>query len=474
MDPVPVEPDDCGADMTSNRNYLKQYFGRLRSTLTARQSDIIMFLASLGGLAFLTLLLRMIPGIDVDKDGLGTVAQAVPATIIAVFIFVLGLAFIIAQLVIPARGSRAVSTLTQNRQLRLVVIAGAVLLGAALLLGTVQPDGEDDWRLDLATALVFATIGFVTYTAVVLATVLNQTINPDVFSSTLICGAEDLKNRSPKPQELSDDLFERLRILRGWLRTVNRIGESRDLQYAIDGTHKIVTLYRECLDRPGLDCVAACYPTMAPEPNGTEAAVDKPWKNRWFADELGRALVRAIESGVRGNTLRRDLFRLLKLFDKCIKIFAPGDGRKVYTDEASILIVKLVETGLGVRQSNPEERSWYHSPAAVLVDLYSYCSRYCADGSRPEKPYRDEYATLAKLALAGWLVVVDAIFPDGSSDPNFAAFMLACKDRGLSKNTEHINAAMLVARKEYLKPEWDVLHSGRALQIANVACAVPS
>ena len=84
----------------------------------------------------------------------------------------------------------------------------------------------------------------------------SEVIDPKRFSDKIVAGARNTVRRHPEnPQFIAEGLYERLRIFRGWLRTVNRIGESRDLQYAIIGTRALVAEYIghilvESRDRP--------------------------------------------------------------------------------------------------------------------------------------------------------------------------------------------------------------------------------
>jgi hypothetical protein len=82
-------------------------------------SDLATGLSAGAGMYALTVALARVhlPAIDVENDGVATVAQVIPATIVAVFVFILGLGFLMAQLVAPARGSRAVTKLHESRRL---------------------------------------------------------------------------------------------------------------------------------------------------------------------------------------------------------------------------------------------------------------------------------------------------------------------------------------------------------------------
>jgi hypothetical protein len=394
-------------------------------------------------------------------SSLQTVAQVVPATVVAIFVFALGAVFFIAQIVIPSRGSRAISVLLRFRRIRLVLAGGLALLVGSLLITANAPP----WRAALAAALILATGVYVPAATGLIASALVAQTSPRTFTEQLLApprrpGIVRRPRNGQAESWRAEDLYQSLRVFRGWIRTVNRIGESRDLQFALDGLHRLVQDYatqvrreldatqvRRELDatqmRRELDakqtsalqkgppdfesarrskvsripedfCGHLAQDGMTPATGTSQASVDLPPRaaadSPWFSSEVGRALARAVESGVRGNTLRRDLERLLNTFDLSIQVLVPCEEAKgrMLDAEAGTLLIHLVEIGLGVRQSDETHRGWYVAPALRLARLEGYLEHVTSQrGGSPAS------GTLATMALGGWLVASEAFLAAG-------------------------------------------------------------
>jgi hypothetical protein len=457
--------DVAGEDRRLSRRVHERLFGYsgrvLRSDLATLLYTVAGFLELAGVLAALSPSWDI--AIDVEGAALETVAQVISATIVAMFIAVLGLGFIVAQLVAPARGSRAVTRHHESRRLRAIVIVGLALLVASLLLSTASEAAT--WRLNAATALVIATVVYLFGATGAISALLRETIDPKRFSARVVTGARRcVKRRSRYPQFVSDDLFERLRIFRGWLRTVNRIGESRDLGCAIEGTEELVDVYIETL---GTSSRLARVHETRPRATADGGSA------RWFADELGRALVRAAESGVSGDTQPRDLFRILDLFGSCIMKFAVL-GNSSGECEARILLKRLVEVGLLARQASEESKRWFVTPALRLADLYSQVKKIrwlpANEGETSAHP------SPPVVALAGWLVVTDAIYGDAiyGNDPpksrkaEFDDYVTKSSTQ-LSGFAEHLENALELAGSEDLEPDWDIVLNDRTANLKKIA-----
>jgi ABC-type transport system involved in multi-copper enzyme maturation permease subunit len=72
--------------------------------------------------------------------GMQTLAEAIPALIVALFIFVLGAVFAVAQVTINSYGQRGVLVLVEDVLFVTPVVRLLVLAVAALLLGALIPD----------------------------------------------------------------------------------------------------------------------------------------------------------------------------------------------------------------------------------------------------------------------------------------------------------------------------------------------
>ena len=174
-----------------------------------------------------------------DGDMLATIAQVIPATVVAIFVFALGTTFVMAQIVVPSRGSRSIGELFKYSRVQAVLVGGLILLGGSLVitLGTRGTGGTKDptpWSLALATVLVAATVLYLlAATCLIVWTFVDQ-LSPRRFKDRLT----DPPPISPMGWRrgwTSEELYRVLRVLRRWLRTVNRVGESRDLQFAVEG-----------------------------------------------------------------------------------------------------------------------------------------------------------------------------------------------------------------------------------------------
>lgn len=121
-----------------------------------------------------------------DGNGVQTVAQVVPATVVAIFVFALGAVFVIAQIVVPSRGSRTITVLLQDWRLRIVLVFGLALLAGALLLSGRSGDGNGAWRGDLAAGLVAATVIYVPCTTILFALSLKNFATPGPYKDLLL------------------------------------------------------------------------------------------------------------------------------------------------------------------------------------------------------------------------------------------------------------------------------------------------
>lgn len=345
---------------------------------------------------------RLVRSLCTKEDAFTTLAQIVPSTVIAVFIFGLGMVFVVAQMIIPGRGSRSLSVIFRYVKIQVVVSFGLVLLFASIgMTGTANNDtnaagGDPEGRpshLDVASAVAFATILYVLVAFGCIIATFVSVMDPDRFRKRL--DKRPLYIRVFARQWTSEQMYESLRIYRGWLRTVNRIGESRDLVFCVEGflhliaeyvtqieTHprsaKLLAapkartragkLWTSRLDRVhtlnegavgtwvGLD-MRSVRPAAVPTPAGTES--------HWFVDEVSRALVRAIESGLASGTLRRDLDRMLDIFDDAFMILARPNGMGAAAvqlrGDIKVLIRGITEVSRLVEHSTPEQRDWFVS-----------------------------------------------------------------------------------------------------------------
>jgi hypothetical protein len=122
-----------------------------------------------------------------NAKGIATVAQVVPATVVAVFVFALGAVFVVAQILIPSRGARSISVLLRYVRTRLVLAAGVVLLvGSLLIVPGGPPEHLEHWRAELAAALLVAAGLYIVAATLFLAWTLQGQISPRTFKDRLV------------------------------------------------------------------------------------------------------------------------------------------------------------------------------------------------------------------------------------------------------------------------------------------------
>lgn len=181
-----------------------------------------------------------------DTQAIVLAGQVVPATVVAVFVFAIGAVFVIAQIIIPSRGARAASVLFRFLRTRLALAWGAILLlGSLVLAGSIFFDeaGPRDWQAGLAVALLVSSGLYLVLATWLLATVLAPQISPRAFAERLVKPPRRWRLLPWRGRWDAESLFWSLRVFRGWIRTVNRIGESRDLHFALDGLLDLAKRY---------------------------------------------------------------------------------------------------------------------------------------------------------------------------------------------------------------------------------------
>lgn len=96
-----------------------------------------------------------------SADGYQTLMQVLPATVIGIYALAFGSIFVAAQLVAPARGSRALLLLLLERRFRTMVVATLVVAVASVLLAGQAPGPGaelDSWVASAAAALAVLTV----------------------------------------------------------------------------------------------------------------------------------------------------------------------------------------------------------------------------------------------------------------------------------------------------------------------------
>jgi hypothetical protein len=432
------------------------------------------------------------------------IGQVVPAIVIAVFVFGVGTAFVVAQVVPPARGTRAVDFL-QGRRFNLTIVpALALVAGSALLLALENDDTIE--RESLALTLLAGSVAYVLASTASLLSIYRDATDPRAFRRLILKkqrprtstraresvetalvvsldypfrvvegvvldrrarvaadsdgGREGSATRAQgggtgdtgtgirelHAKRAAERLYRLVRTARGWARVAANSGDSRELHEALSCIIDLVTDFSTppfgVKRAGGRSTYGAAEPTsfqLHLNPRGAlwtvtddscDGGVNKDhdcsttrkqylaWANSessidsWFANEVGRALVRAAEYGLRtGSLLDRDLLRILNTMVLCLEQFVdlrhgsrtsdrqeepdrPDDATEVRTLAAGVMIRYLTEIGMAVRWCPAEQLEWFHAPAIHLARLSSRLKR-----SRE----------LSLGCVAGLVLVVDSI-----------------------------------------------------------------
>lgn len=387
-----------------------------------------------------------------DKDAFTTVAQVVPATVIAIFVFGLGMVFAVAQMIVPGRGTRSLTVVFRYLRMQTVISFGLVLLAASIGMVGAAPEVDSTQKLkydadsgtgtlvepadilrepylDFAAGLSVATVAYVFLGAGLVISAFISMLDPERFGRRL-------RNRPWFVAALtwnwnSRQMYESLRIYRGWLRTVNRVGESRDLVFCVEGIADLVTVYglqvRSIGKRkpalwkePGTRAKAAaleqkresernqlveCHGGDGWPPLWEDVGPSRPEKEHWFADETGRAVVRAVESGLVGGTLPRDLNRMMSIFDDAFAILAPPENEENIDQhlcrDIQVLIDSVSQVAAAVEFCPAEKRAWC---ASAVLRLARYRQQIEAVSRKTGKDYHTKLSAAALKSMVAGLV----------------------------------------------------------------------
>jgi hypothetical protein len=479
----------------------------------------------------------------------GLVGQIVPAVVVAIFVFAVGTAFVVAQVVPAARGTRAVGVLRGKRLVRTISPTPALLAGSAYIVT------DSPFRQEVAVAVLAGALVYTAVSLVALISVLVDATDPVQFKDTLLKKAKDATERltaalpsgnqptlpdqtgsstAERPrsclfaelhdpndvndkrpgvmqeQRATDDLYDIVRTVRGWVRVAARTNDSRELQEALEAFLELVSCHAKLVNDHGRkmrtvpetywDHATANQRLLNPLSRGAfeaTTAADEVWgpwappklverladasdpkaptsdrkkgpgaqtkpkaasagaasaqgdlrtklfalPSTWFANEVGRAVVRATELGLEARSLvDRDTLRLLNTLENAALLFAEANPRARSAAEepargmeepgavgkasggvataksddeepdywplewgAGIMIRYLTETGLGVRHAPPDRADWYLEPCIHLADL----SRHFTEKKAGPAP---SVRRLSNGAATGCLLIADALF----------------------------------------------------------------
>ena len=191
---------------------------------------------------------------DLDSN---TVAQIVPSIVVAIFVFAVGTAFVVAQVVPPARGSRATTTLQGRRMARAIAPAPALIVGSVLAVLV----SDNIVAGSISVAILVGSFIYLLISLWAMLTILFDATDPVRFKALLLKKATEAANclannppckrvgyliRPPDKtpilsrntgqhgrQAATDALYEIVRTARGWVRVAARSNDSRELHESL-------------------------------------------------------------------------------------------------------------------------------------------------------------------------------------------------------------------------------------------------
>jgi hypothetical protein len=307
--------------------------------------------------------------------GMESLAQTIPATIVALFVFTLGALVGIAQLSINAYGHRAALMLVEDPVVAVSVIRPLVLAVAALLLAGQVPDSgaPDELVTSGFSALALLTIIVIVRSVGLLGATLLRYTAPLTFSEMVVSDVQDhLSIGAVRLVRWKVPMFEEMAKL------AIRRGDSAALGSALQGLSGVVDAY--------VVATAVC-----PEARGMPFDdIDQPYAMYgWLGQDLREVLVRIGEDTLRQSAPSEDSDHAVDRLEAAtvsmleVHLFV----------EAKTLINGLIALGCTTHQVGSNYVNVMVRPAPALARIVLKAS---AVGS----PH------LAAYALAGWALLM--------------------------------------------------------------------
>jgi len=305
------------------------------------------------------------------EAGVSTLLQALPATVVALVTVILASIFAIAVQVVALYGPRAViivflDSWVLNLGMRALVLTVATLLAAGRLPTDAPPGALTGAAL---ATLALAICGLVLRTLVVLFTALTRFTAPRNFSLAATAGVFDLL-RVGAPGLVGF----RLGMFGEMIRAGIRRGDSTTVEAGVEALMGIQVDY---------------YRAVAENPEAAALHVSTGRRDRWAAEDINSAIMRAAEEALKQGAPEIDLDGIANAHEWCGQLSI----EKRAPEDAAIFVDGI--TRLGVTS---------HQVSASTINLYPYSALSLA---RLEATAEDAGDTsLAALALAGWSLVV--------------------------------------------------------------------
>jgi hypothetical protein len=305
-----------------------------------------------------------------SRAGMSTLLQVVPATVIALFVLVLGSVLVVGQLTVESYGPRAAALLVNDPRLRGLVVRALLVVPPALVLTGQVPDSgrpSDAGAAAASTIVLILTFDLILAAAAQLPATLLQYTAPQHFRDLVVADAEDdlrFGSTGFAAQAVSTmgDML---------IRGVGR-RDSAAVAAAVTGLRKLRTAALE-----------------APESSLDHRAQDAVGNDDWLGRELCGALLGAAEESLRRGGPGDDLDAV----SSELQAAASACVRRGRTPDARLLLRGIAELGARSRGSGgPGEVTLYAPPAEGLARVEADAEQ-C--GARQ----------LAADALAGWILV---------------------------------------------------------------------
>jgi hypothetical protein len=307
-----------------------------------------------------------------SSSGLGTMLQVVPATIVAIFVLVLGSAFVVVQQAITGYGNRAALMMIDDSGLRQLVIRPLLIAILALLLAGQVPDhGSPAPAVSAAvTVAALATATAIVTSAGMLPALLTRFTAPVNFTRLVIEGGEGWLRAG-----FTSLVVFRVGLLAEMLRSSVRRGDGTSIHAAVVGLGRLQEAY-----------IAAAEENPAARVHTYDNG--EPVEG-WLGEPLAAGYVRAAEEGMIANLAEDDGDTI----GLALQASAVDAVRASHYQEAEALITGLTKLGVSAYQvlGSGVTNVYVKSPEGLVA-----AEAVAEEMAAPE---------LAARALAGWALV---------------------------------------------------------------------
>ncbi|WP_147381589.1 hypothetical protein [Nocardioides immobilis] len=405
-----------------------------------------------------------------SENQLGTIVEVVPAVVVAIFVFAAGTSFVVAQVVPPARGTRAVELL-RARHVEWTIAPALALMPLSALVVVI----EGALAVPLASALLVGSVVYLLVATWCLLGILGEATDPHHYAKLVLrkhnsamrklrvspvrASGDSETNSSvtadpsgatresvtPQSKRAVNAQYETIRALRGWTRTAATSGDSRELHVSLEATLQVVADYASLDPKEHRKRVPTNYEHNAQHytTNPLDAERRPSAREQTEGDETLATWVdwvpRSLRSGNGAinrqdpaygklartwvaNEVGRSLVRAVEFAATSKTLLERDRGRLLNSlekaarrfcerddgDSAGVLVAYLIELGLGARRCPPEEILWHFEPLIALAHLHS-CLLEPPDPKEKSDLKESNRRNLQVGTAAGVLKVAEAI-----------------------------------------------------------------